>query len=411
MHSKIFVPRTLVLLALIVVLAGAMDLLAASNASAQAGGDNYKTLTVLGGANRFDPPLKDVKAVQKWIARKRTQDGLKQVLDKAGLASLTTSVIDILTKADPAQVTETEFQPGGTMVWMAFRRGGGTKADIVRNVKWGGKKPFQAFSFIIDDLNQTYTFIVPKPCSNIALVSSEPSREKARLDAERAAKEKAEADRLAAERAAAEKARLDADRRAREKADADRLAKEKAEAERLAKEARDKAEAERIAREKAEAERLEFERLEKTKYFVSPLFGKERRTRTTDSIDSTVCSPLLGIKAGAEIKVSPNVKINPAGGVAVNFEKTSNTALFAEVEFNVYSTNQKSYFGAGLGIWDFAHTDWISPTLSVQFGREMWNDTKHSKVYFVGEGRMFINKMSDISNNYQFWAGLRWVLR
>jgi len=411
MFSKFFVPRGLVVLALIVVLAGAMDLLAASNASAQAGGDNYKTLTMLGGVNRFDQPLKDVKTVQKWIAKKRTQDGLTQVLDKAGLSSLTTSVIDILTKADPARLTETEFQPGSTMVWMAFRRGGGSKADVVRNIKWGGKKPFQGFSFIIDDLNQTYTFIVPKPCSNIALVSSEPSREKARLDAERAAKEKAEADRLAAERAAAEKARVEAEqRRAREKAEADRLAreKEKAEADRLA---RERAEAERIAKEKAEAERVEFARLEKTKFFVSPLFGKERRTRTTNSVDSTLCSALAGIKLGPEIKVSPTVKINPAVGVAINFEKTSNTALFAEVEFNVYSNDQKTYMGAGVGIWDFSHTDWIAPTLSVQFGREMWNDTKHSKLYFVGEGRVFVNKMSDISNNYQFWAGLRWVLR
>ena len=381
MHSKLRVPRTLVLLALVVALAGAMDLVAASNASAQAGGDNYKTLTVLGGVNRVDQPLKDAKSVQKWIAKKRTQDGLTQVFDKAGLASLTTNVIDILTKADPAQLTETEFQPGSTMVWMAFRRGGGSKTDIVRNVKWGGKKPFAGFTFMIDDLNQTYIFIVPKPCANIALVSSEPSREKARLDAERAAKEKAEADRLAAE---------------------------KAEAERLA---RERAEAERIAREKAEAERREFERLEKIKYFVSPLFGKERRTRTTDSVDSTLCSALFGIKAGAEFKVSPNMKINPGGGVAVNFEKSSNTALFAEVEFNVYSTDQKSYFGAGVGIWDLTHTDWIAPTLSLQFGREMWNNTKHNKLYFVGEGRMFLNQMSDLSNNYQFWAGLRWVAR
>jgi hypothetical protein len=408
MFSRLSVPRTLVLLALVVVLAGAMDLLAASNASAQAGGDQYKTVARLGGVNRFDQPMKDTTAVQKWIARKRTQDGLKQVFDKAGLASLTTNVIDILTKADPAQLTETEFQPGSTMVWMAFRRGGGSKTDIVRNVKWGGKKPFAGFSFIIDDMNQTYTFIVPKPCANIALVSSEPSREMARLDAERAAREKAEADRLAAEKAAAEKARLEAERRAREKAEADRLAREKAEAERIAKE---RAEAERIAKEKAEAERREFERLEKAKFFVSGLFGKERRTRTTSSVDTTVCSPLAGIKAGAELKVGPNVKINPGAGVAINFEKSSNTALFGEIELNVYSKDQKSYIGAGLGVWDVTHTDWVSPTASVQFGREMWNDTKHSRLYFVGEGRLFLNKMSDISNNYQFWAGLRWVVR
>ncbi|MEI6667058.1 MAG: cell envelope integrity protein TolA [Acidobacteriota bacterium] len=407
MKSRFQVPGSLLMtVCLTVVLAGAFDLLAASTLAAQTGGDNYKTLTKLGGGTRFDVPLKDSKTVQKWIAKKRSQEGVKQVLDKAGLASISQNVIDMLTKADPEQVKDTEFQPGGTLVWMAFRFAG--KPDIVRNVKWGGKKPFAGFTFVIDDLNQTYTFIVPKPCSNLALVSSEPSREKARLDAERAAKEKAEADRLAAEKAAADKARLEAERLAKEKAEADRLAKEKAEAERVAKE---KAEAERVAKEKAEAERRAFESAEKVKFFVSPLFGKERRTRATNSVDSTLCSPLLGIKVGPEIKVSPTVKINPAAGVAVNFEKSSNTAVFAEVEFNLYSENQKSYIGAGVGVWDVAHSDWVTPTLSLQFGREMWNNAKHNKVYFVGEGRMFLRKTSDISNNYQFWAGLRWVIK
>ena len=48
-------------------------LLAASTAQAQ---DNYKTLTRLGGGNRFDPPLKDAAAVQKWAAKKRTQSSM-----------------------------------------------------------------------------------------------------------------------------------------------------------------------------------------------------------------------------------------------------------------------------------------------------------------------------------------------
>ncbi len=161
--------------------------LTATSAFAQAD-DNYKTLTKLGGGSRFDAPLKDIKSVQKWVAKKRAQQGIADVLEKAGIAQLTPTVIDILTKASPDQLKETEFQPGSTMVWMAFRRGG-NKPDIVRNVKWAGKKPFQGFTFVIDDMVQTYTFIVPKPCSNITLVTSEPSREKARLDAEKPRRE------------------------------------------------------------------------------------------------------------------------------------------------------------------------------------------------------------------------------
>jgi hypothetical protein len=28
-------------------------------------------------------------------------------------------------------------------------------------------------------------------------------------------------------------------------------------------------------------------------------------------------------------------------------------------------------------------------------------------VYFVGEGRLFFKQIDDVSNNYQFWAGVR----
>jgi len=400
--------RTVASVAIMIALVGAVSLLTASSASAQAGGDNYKTLLRLGGVNRFDQPLKDLKSVKVWAAKKRTQAGITQVLDKAGLASLTPTVIDILTKADPAQLKETDFEPGGTMVWMAFRRGGGPATDILRNMKWGAKKPFQGFMFVIDDLNRTYTFILPKPCANLSLVSSEPSREKARLDAEKAARDKAEADRLAAERAAAERARLEAERAARAKAEADRLAKEKADAERLA---REKAEAERMAKEKADAEKREFDRLEKAKFFFSPLFGKERRLRAGEGATASLCSPLAGLKFGAELKVNDTTKINPAVGFAYNFEKSSYTSLFAEVELNKYSVSQKNYFGFNFGAWDLTHSSWFTPSVGVQFGHQLWTNGKHSRMYFVGEGRVFLRKIAEIENNYMFWGGLRWVLR
>lgn len=151
-------------------------------------------------------------------------------MDKAGLAPLTPTVIDILTKADPAQFKETVFEPGGTMVWMAFRRGGRTP-EIVRNIKWGGKKGFDGWTFVIDDMVQTYTFVLPKTCANIALVSSEPSREKARLDAERAEKERLERERVEKEKAA--QAKLEAERREKERLEKERLEKERLEKERL----------------------------------------------------------------------------------------------------------------------------------------------------------------------------------
>jgi len=411
MNSMIRVPRFVAVLALILALAGAMDLLAANAAQAQ---DNYKTATVLGGASRFDQPLKDAKSVQKWIATKRAQAGLTVVLEKAGLATITPTVIEILTKADPAQLKETDFQPGSTMVWMAFRRGG--KADVIRNIKWGGKKPFAGFTFIIDDLKQTYTFILPKPCANLALVSSEPSREAARLAAEKAARDKAEADRLAADRAAAERARLEAERRERERLEAERLAKEKAAA---AKAMADKTVADKVVADKSEADRLAAEKKAKNDLFFSPLFGKERKTRALDAtapatgtVNSSLCSPIFGIKAGVEMKMSDKFKVVPAAGVAFNFEKGSYSAMFAEAEFNGYSANQKNYFGASVGIWDLFRGGSITPSIGVQFGSQIWENAKMDKLFFVAEGRIFTRTFGEgISNNYQFWGGVRYVIR
>jgi hypothetical protein len=405
------VPRFVAVLALILALAGAMDLLAANVAQAQ---DNYKTATVLGGASRFDQPLKDAKAVQKWAAAKRTQAGITTVMEKAGLASLTPTVLEILAKADPAQLKETDFQPGSTMVWMAFRRGG--KPDVVRNIKWGGKKPFGGFSFIIDDLNQTYTFIVPKPCANLALVSSEPSREKARLDAEKAARDKAEADRLAAERAAAERARLEAERRERERLEAERLAKEKAAAEKAAAE---KAAAEKAAADKAEADRLAAEQKAKNDVFFEGMFGKERKTRELDAVapatgtvNSSLCAPQAGFKAGVEMKMSPNFKLVPGFGAAMNFEDFSYSSIFGEVEANYYSANLKNYFGASVGVWDLFHGNSITPSFGVQFGSQIWENAKLDKMYFVAEGRIFTRMFGEgLGNNYQFWGGVRYVIR
>ena len=76
---------------------------------------------------------------------------------------------------------------------------------------------------------------------------------------------KAEAERLAKEKAEKEKA--EAERLAKEKAEKEKAEKEKAEAERLAKEKaeKEKAEAERLAKEKAEKEKAEAERLAKEK--------------------------------------------------------------------------------------------------------------------------------------------------
>ena len=89
------------------------------------------------------------------------------------------------------------------MEWMALRRRG--RAGIMRNVRWDGRQAEPSYEFVVDNLVETYTFVVPKTCGNIALVRREPSREAAR---------RAEEARVAADTARrAEEARAAADRK------------------------------------------------------------------------------------------------------------------------------------------------------------------------------------------------------
>ncbi len=387
----------LAILAMVLLVAGATGL-----AAQPAPSDGFKNLQRLGGPYQFSAQLKDLAAVKRMAARKPIQKDLGTVMEKAGLTSLTQNVIDILSKGDPEQLKETEFQPGDTMVWMAFRRG--SKPDIVRNLKWAGKKPFPAYMFVIDDMDKTYTFILPKACANLALQSSEPSREKAKLDAAQREKERLELERVNREKAAADAARLEAERKEQERLAAERAAAAAAAA---AKAEADRQEAARVEAQRVEQERIAAEKAKAIGLFADFLFGKERRVRV-DNVGG-LCAPLFGAKVGYMFQAGPNFYIAPAIGEALNFDRNANSSFFGEVEANYFAN--KNLFGAGIAVWDITHSDWVSPTFMVHYGRQLNQDSHGNKVFFLGEGRLFLNRLGDIQNNYQAWAGVRFILR
>lgn len=370
--------------------------------------DTTRTATRLGGARAMTRPLKDLAAVKKWVARPRSQKDLAAVMDQAGLSSVTPQVMKILTDADPAVMTDIQFPVGNTYDWMALRNRG--KADIVRNIRWGGKKPIDAWQFIVDDMDKTYTFMIPRICGNLTLITAEPSREKARLDAERAERDRLERERLERERAEAEraaKAKADADRIAREKAEAERLAKEKADAEAA------RLEAERVAREKAaEDARLAKLAKEKVDFFIDATFGKQRRELELDGVPTIAgyCDKLFGLKAGVDVRVGDGPwRIAPGVGVAFNLDESDRTSIFAEVEANRWF--DKGFVGFGLGVWDFNHSENVAPTFLVHFGREIYRAANENKLLLIGEGRLFLNEVDNVDNAYQFWGGVRYVIR
>ena len=149
-----------------VALAGAVpDAWSQTRAAATQGQSNERVVRRLGGSTRFSAPVNTVPALRKMAEANRKD--IAQVLEEAGLSSISSQVLDALTTG---AVSETTFASGDRMEWMALRRN--RKPEIIRNIRWGGTQPFDGFRFIVETATTTYAFIVPKACGNLALVSA-----------------------------------------------------------------------------------------------------------------------------------------------------------------------------------------------------------------------------------------------
>ena len=113
--------------------------------------DGIKTATRLGGPNRFYGPVRNRAALQRMMKNQRATRGITTVLQTTGVSSLESQIKSILTDADPARLTEVDIPVGQTLSWMALRKNG--RADVVRNIRWGGRRSFKAFQFTIDDMS------------------------------------------------------------------------------------------------------------------------------------------------------------------------------------------------------------------------------------------------------------------
>lgn len=160
----------------------------ASGASAQ-GADGYRNARRLGGSTSFyKPPLTTAASLKKMATNKRVAADLANVLNQGGVGDVADKIMSTLTsptevvkgascaEATPADGTlvECDFQPGGTLQWMAFKPlvKGKHTPSLLQNLRWAGKKPFKAFLFRVTTDDKIYTFIVPKPCANISLAST-----------------------------------------------------------------------------------------------------------------------------------------------------------------------------------------------------------------------------------------------
>ena len=142
----------------------AAAILATCVASASAQAPRETEIRVLGGPNRFSGPMHSEADLRAMINANRTQ--FANVLAIAGLDGISTQVLDTLTTGN---IIETSVTPGTHMEWMALKRSG--TPGLLRNVRWVGQQPFEAYQITVEAAGYNYTFVVPKVCGNLALVS------------------------------------------------------------------------------------------------------------------------------------------------------------------------------------------------------------------------------------------------
>lgn len=145
--------------------------------------------------------------------------------------------------------------------------------------------------------------------------------------------------------------------------------------------------------------------------FFDVLGGKERRVRPVEDTDLEFaqCSPLVGAKLGIAKRFPNDWEVAGAIGAAISLvtddQKVKESALFVDAELNRYLPGG-AFIGTGLSLWDLTRSDTWTPAWILHFGLPL---AKHAKypVYFIGEGRLFLDHADDIRNNYLAWGGVR----
>ncbi len=164
-------------------------------------------------------------------------------------------------------------------------------------------------------------------------------------------------------------------------------------------------------------------------FFADGFFGKDRRVRPIDGrqtlagdavtsnvgpaggVDFAQCSPMFGFNIGLAKELKNNWELAGTAGLAMSVvradDKVREHEVTLDVEANKYLTRRGGAFiGTGVSMWDLFHSDTVTPAWLVHFGLPIGNSPVH-QMHFVGEGRLFMRQLDDVSNNYQFWGGLR----
>ena len=167
-----------------VSMVAAAALLCAAPLAAQ----EYKDAHRLGGETAFyKPQLTNVASLKRMATRRGIDADVRTVLRDAGIPELGDQVMAVLSNASAADriasctdaspvdgaLVECDAQVGSTVEWMAYRpvKNGKRVPDRIEKVRWAGRRPYAAFLFRLTNNNRVYTFVVPKACGNVSLMT------------------------------------------------------------------------------------------------------------------------------------------------------------------------------------------------------------------------------------------------
>lgn len=146
--------------------------------------------------------------------------------------------------------------------------------------------------------------------------------------------------------------------------------------------------------------------------FFTAFIGNERRWRpgiedaaVAEGFVHDVSSALAGGTIGYMWPVANgSAGVFTQFGGAVNFEDSGNSSLFADV--GIDKMFDSGFFGGGVGIWDINNSDTRDGTIFVHGG---WN--LNPKLQFYLEGRLFMDMLDMIDNNYIYMGGIRYFFK
>jgi hypothetical protein len=103
------------------------------------------------------------------------------------------------------------------------------------------------------------------------------------------------------------------------------------------------------------------------------------------------CAPLVRGAVGLAYPFAEGgAQVFGRGGVAVDTRDTENTSLFADIGKNF----DRGFLGAGVGVWDFTHSDTVGGSVFVHGGFNMTD-----RLQWSFEGRFLTSELDHIENN------------